>query len=253
MTRKQPTGFHITASGRPGACYAGEGNCPLKANTKHFSTMQEARDYSEKKLAQDNNVLASAKKSPQPQSSKSAPSPSVMPSRKSVNTASSARQKPYNQRTRQDNRHRSNGYKSHDGNKRNSNNRQGSQGGNQQRKYFAVVGKLDNMRDFSSAQKTTHQSQHRTRRQRAIMENCGQGKPIAQFVVDKQHPNGNEIHQVNDNGVINVYNENTGRHITDLVARPTQVKRCYSGVGEKVPESLMLKAVSNTAKGFNHL
>lgn len=45
------------------------------------------------------------------------------------------------------------------------------------------------------------------------------------YEVDKNHEKGNEIHCINVNGLIYVYNKNTQKFITVLHARPAQLKR----------------------------
>lgn len=44
-------------------------------------------------------------------------------------------------------------------------------------------------------------------------------------VVDKNHVNGMEIHVIYNNGVVKIYNYNTGKFITVLIAREKQVER----------------------------
>lgn len=246
MTKKS-NGFHISSGNRPAPCYAGKDNCPLKAGTPHFDSKKEADEYVEKDLSNKNKILHSK--------AKSAPSPAAMPVKKVIPTAKNSNSKPGNNKSRNSsndrNRHgnrNNHNYRNGNRNAHNANNRS-----NNEKKYFAVVGKLQNLRSLDENNSTYHKSVHRAKRMQVIEENCGQGKVLAQFIVDKKHFNGNEIHQIKSNGCIDIYNENTGKHITTLIARPRQIQRCYDSIGEKAPRELLAKAIANTAKGYNYL
>lgn len=67
----------------------------------------------------------------------------------------------------------------------------------------------------------------------------GDGKVINSFVVDNGHPDGGEIHSVTDNGVIIIRNLKSGKIITKLIARPTQIKRLYSNINKEPPVWLL--------------
>jgi hypothetical protein len=51
------------------------------------------------------------------------------------------------------------------------------------------------------------------------------------FVVDTCHPAGLEVHLINKNGLIYIYNRDSKRAITILGARPGQLKRYYKALG----------------------
>ena len=51
------------------------------------------------------------------------------------------------------------------------------------------------------------------------------------FIVDTNHPNGLDIHCINENGLIYIYNRHLMRLITILHPRPKQIKRYYEQLG----------------------
>lgn len=61
------------------------------------------------------------------------------------------------------------------------------------------------------------------------------GEVFDAFIVDKDHPNGDEVHVITTNGFILIFNERTERFITILHARPGQLRRYYLNLEEEVP------------------
>lgn len=51
------------------------------------------------------------------------------------------------------------------------------------------------------------------------------GYVVKSYIVDTGHKNGLEVHDVYSNSVVKIYNYNTNKHITDIIARPNQIKR----------------------------
>lgn len=74
-------------------------------------------------------------------------------------------------------------------------------------------------------------------------------KEIGAFIVDKGHKNGDEIHVVYNNGVVRIYNLNTGRHITDLIARLPQVER----YGIKPTKTMKNKIKKHINESLNYM
>ena len=68
-------------------------------------------------------------------------------------------------------------------------------------------------------------------------------------IVNKGHANGNEIHIIYNNGVIKVYNEQTRKFITVLIARVPQVER----YNVKVTKAMRNKIKSHVANGYNNI
>ena len=121
------------------------------------------------------------------------------------------------------------------------------------RKYFRVVSKMQTVSGLNHTT-TFHFNVHRDGRHNKIVETIGEGKCVAYFIVDKAHPNGNEIHCVYDNGIIVIYNERTKRLITELIARPAQIYRYWDGLNLEFPreyDSIISKARDHQSKGFN--
>ena len=52
-----------------------------------------------------------------------------------------------------------------------------------------------------------------------------------------------------DRGIIMIFNAYTKIHVTDLIARPEQLKR----YGKPVPEQTLQKAKNHIAKGWNYV
>lgn len=67
----------------------------------------------------------------------------------------------------------------------------------------------------------------------------GDGKIIDSFIVDRGHPKGAEIHSVTDNGIIIIRNQVTGKLVTKLIARPSQLKKLYNNVDREPPKWLL--------------
>jgi hypothetical protein len=55
---------------------------------------------------------------------------------------------------------------------------------------------------------------------------------VSCFKVDKQHENGHELHAINRNGLIYIYNFKSRKLITILHPRPQQIKRYYEATNE---------------------
>ncbi|MFW6002418.1 MAG: hypothetical protein ACOCQD_03680 [archaeon] len=92
---------------------------------------------------------------------------------------------------------------------------------------------------------TEHLTEKRLNRYRTYIQKLGRGKPIATYVVDKGHVNGNEIHVLCDNRLIYIFNQHTMRYITVLYARDGQIKRYF----KKAPMHLF----DNFKEGLNYI
>ena len=83
--------------------------------------------------------------------------------------------------------------------------------------------------------------------ERLIYEESAKVVKIA--VVNKGHKNGNEIHIVYNNGVVKVYNEQTHKFITVLIARVPQVERYKI----KVTKTMKKKINLHIENGYNNI
>jgi hypothetical protein len=96
-----------------------------------------------------------------------------------------------------------------------------------------VKGRL-NSRELELNNLTKHFSERETRMKiYSSIKNLG--NVYDSFVVDKNHPNGDEVHVLTDTGFILIFNERTKKFITLLHARPMQLKRYYINLGEEIP------------------
>lgn len=98
---------------------------------------------------------------------------------------------------------------------------------------------------------TKHYNLDKKIRCETIEKYIGYGNDIFSVKIDKGHKNGAEIHTVTDSGIIKIYNAQTKRHITDLIARPNQIKRVYNSVGKFAPQWLLDVAYDNQKRGYN--
>lgn len=96
-----------------------------------------------------------------------------------------------------------------------------------------------------------HYAEERRSRREFIDQYIGEGNIVASFVVNNGHPGGAEIHDVTDTAIIIVRNQKTGKLITELIARPEQLKRLYALIGEKPPSKLLSLAYKHNAKKYN--
>ena len=112
---------------------------------------------------------------------------------------------------------------------------------------FQIIGYIDN---FATCGNTSHVVKRSKRLQvaeRLIIEESAKVVKIA--VVNKGHKNGNEIHLVYDNGIVKIYNANTRKFITVLIARVPQIERYKV----KVTKTMRNKISSHIKKGYNHI
>ena len=112
---------------------------------------------------------------------------------------------------------------------------------------FELIGYMDN---FTACGKTSHAVNRSKRLQVAeqlIIEECAKVVKIA--VVNKGHRNGHEIHLVYNNGIVKIYNANTRKFITILIARVPQIERYKV----KITKTMQNKIKSHIAKGYNNI
>jgi len=97
---------------------------------------------------------------------------------------------------------------------------------------------------------TAHYNLDRSARE-ALISKIGQGKVIKGFIVDRGHKDGKEAHMITDNAIVVIYNYNTKRLVTKLIARPGQIRRYYKGVNQVAPQWLLQKAHDHEKLGYN--
>ena len=101
-----------------------------------------------------------------------------------------------------------------------------------------------------------HYQNQRSEREKFIDEHFKDDYIVDEFIVDKGHPHGAERHCITNNGIIIVYNANSGRLCTKLLARPQQIKRYYENSGREPPleyENILKAAREHNILGYNNL
>lgn len=105
---------------------------------------------------------------------------------------------------------------------------------------------------FAPAEETKHYKKDRKGRSNLAAELIEKEHgEVADVFLTYCEKNGANIAVIYTNAVIRLYNPFTKRHITDLIARPGQIKRYYTAVFEKPPISIMDYAFRHQEKGYN--
>ena len=112
---------------------------------------------------------------------------------------------------------------------------------------FEVMGYIDKFTTCGSTQHVAERSKRAQIAQRLINEECAKVYKIA--IVDKGHKNGAEVHIIYNNGIVKVYNANTHKYITMLIAREAQIKR----YNVKVTKTMRNKIKKHIAEGYNYI
>ena len=105
---------------------------------------------------------------------------------------------------------------------------------------------------------TRHFVEERMSRESLITDVIGDtNNVICVNIIDRGHKNGAERFELTDKGIIKVYNVNTNRHITDLIARPTQIYNRMEDAFLSLPMDVRNKII-NIAKqhqrlGYNNM
>ena len=112
---------------------------------------------------------------------------------------------------------------------------------------FKVIGYINN---FATCGNTMHVAKRSKRLQVAQhLINAELAKVIKIAIVNKGHKNGNEIHVIYNNGIVKIYNENTHKFITVLIAREPQIAR----YNVKITKTMHNKIKNHIAKGYNNI
>ena len=96
-----------------------------------------------------------------------------------------------------------------------------------------------------------HYSIDRRQRDEFIHNNIGLGTIIDSFVVDRGHPGGAEVHSVTDTAIIIIHNLFTKKLITELIARPEQLRRLYHSAGKEPPKKIIKLAYKHNIGRYN--
>lgn len=112
---------------------------------------------------------------------------------------------------------------------------------------FQIIGYMNNFTTCGNTSHVANRSKRLQVAQRLINEEGAKVVKIA--IVDKGHKDGNEVHVIYNNGVIKIYNANTCRFITVLIAREPQIERYKI----KVTKTMRKKINAHVANGYNNI
>lgn len=112
---------------------------------------------------------------------------------------------------------------------------------------FQVIGYIDNFTTCGNTLHVVKRSKRLQIAQRLINEEDAKVVKIA--IVNKGHENGNEVHIIYNNGIIKVYNANTHKFITVLIARIPQVERYQI----KITKTMRKKINTHVTQGYNDI
>lgn len=112
---------------------------------------------------------------------------------------------------------------------------------------FQIIGCINDFTTYGETSHVVKRSKRLQIAQRLITEELAKVCKIA--IVNKGHNNGNEIHVIYNNGIIKVYNENTHKFITVLIAREPQIARYEV----KITKTMRKKINSHVAQGYNYI
>ena len=112
---------------------------------------------------------------------------------------------------------------------------------------FELIRYMDNFTACGKTSPAVNRSKRLQVAERLIIEESAKVVKIA--VVNKGHKNGNEIHLVYNNGVVKIYNANTRKFITVLIARVPQIERYKI----KVTRTMRKKINLHIKNGYNHI
>lgn len=112
---------------------------------------------------------------------------------------------------------------------------------------FQLIGYKDNFKAGGTTSHALNRSKRLQIAERLIYEERAKVLKIA--VVNKGHANGAEIHVVFNNGIVKIYNANTRKFITVLIARVPQIER----YNVKVTKAMKKKINMHVKNGYNHI
>lgn len=100
---------------------------------------------------------------------------------------------------------------------------------------------------------SVHYSIERQERRAFIQEKIGEGNIVDSFVVDRGHAGGAEVHSVTDTAIIIIHNKQTNKLITELIARPEQLRKLYKMENREVPKKILALAYKHNMAQYNKI
>lgn len=101
-------------------------------------------------------------------------------------------------------------------------------------------------------QPTIHYAVYRTNRQKVIAL-IGEGEHFKSYLWDRGHKNGPEVHEITTTGIIKIYNRNTEKLITKLIARPGQLMRYFKTIDSQEKQKILNLAIEHERLGYNEV
>ena len=112
---------------------------------------------------------------------------------------------------------------------------------------FQLIGYMDSFAICGNTSHIANRSKRLQIAERLIIEESAKVLKIA--IVNKGHENGHEIHMVYNNGVVKIYNANTRKFVTVLIAREPQIARYKI----KITKTMRNKIESHIKQGYNNI
>ena len=112
---------------------------------------------------------------------------------------------------------------------------------------FQLIGYMETFKAGGQTSHAVNRSKRLQVAERLIIEESAKVCKIA--VVNKGHKNGNEIHLVYNNGIVKIYNANTRKFITVLIARVPQIERYKV----KITRTMRKKINLHIKQGYNQI
>ena len=112
---------------------------------------------------------------------------------------------------------------------------------------FEIIGYINNFTTCGNTLHVVKRSKRLQIAQRLINEEGAKVCKIA--IVNKGHKDGNEVHVIYNNGIVKIYNANSHKFITVLIAREPQIARYKI----KVTKTMHKKIESHVAQGYNNI
>ncbi len=110
-----------------------------------------------------------------------------------------------------------------------------------------IIGYMDNFTTCGNTSHVVNRSKRLQIAQRLINEESA--KVIRIVIVNRGHKDGNEVHVIYNNGIIKIYNANTHKFITVIIARVPHVER----YNIKITKTMRKKIKAHVAEGYNHI
>ena len=112
---------------------------------------------------------------------------------------------------------------------------------------FQLIGYMETFKACGQTSHALNRSKRLQIAERLIIEESAKVLKIA--VVNKGHKNGEEVHLVYNNGIVKIYNANTRKFVTVLIARVPQIERYKI----KVTKTMRNKIKSHIKQGYNQI